>query len=919
MKLSRIFINLIIVLALMAVMLPAPQAVQAQAMTPPEGEITRDTQYIPGQIVIAFEQGKSSKTYSAQAKALAGSVGAMVADSYSNVALLEVDPQADIEALAQQIVSTGQALAAVPNYVYWMPEETDTVLGDPLVSNGYSITSQNGQVEELSWDETASLQRLVKVNGKYRSYSTFPKELFSGRLWGWDAVEADLIWTNSSSGVPYVAVLDTGVDYNNKDLSGRVSNGYDFFNDDSRSYDDNGHGTHVAGIIVAKTNYNYKTDESTAGVSNGKVLSVKVLGAQGYGTSYSLAAGIIYAASKSYVKVINLSLGSTVPDRIVYLALTYAVNNMNKLVVAAAGNESSSDPVYPAAWADNTVTGGDGYPNTLNIGLIAVAAARSARADGTPLWVDQNGDGKIDDGETFAAQDCASAYTNYGSWVSIVAPGDNIYSTTPTSYPFYLNYYGSVTPGYDTLSGSSMASAFVSGAAARVWGKGILSSDELLSANKFVKLRLTLEGKTLNFASDGGLETENITYGYDNNLPSSPSARYGDILDTTGSLFPSGSVGEGDPGQVIPAPYCWPNQSGNFEEAQNMTGTVYLNVADAMDRGALWAEVKDAATGEPLAYSAVAAYDSSTVAGRLYRRGYAKTVSSGSQIVMINLPIYNDSTTYDLRVAKSGYTSGYQIFNDNLILNETNDGQIIVDNYSSVSLAPSSNIQAVLDWQNSISADSGYEEPNLDMYLWIPDDPGNTADGGIIGPNAGRLEDVFPDMVNYGYDFLGAGSILDTSKFLVPGSTESVQVPYAQHMFDGGQALGMDGEGNWMAPTELITIKRNSSLSAFPYATLKYSGIYTLMVTDYNDGVDTTDEPHYLTKDNPDIDTSDFFIAPIVRIWANGKIISTVKIENADNTCSGGDTASWWEVATLSSSGPTLVNTCHDSSYSIAP
>ena len=86
------------------------------------------------------------------------------------------------------------------------------------------------------------------------------------------------------------------MDSKHPDLRGKALNGYDFFNDDKLSADDNGHGTHVAGIIIAKQNYNYKTDESTAGVSNGKVLGVKVLGAQGYGTSYSLAAGIIYAA-----------------------------------------------------------------------------------------------------------------------------------------------------------------------------------------------------------------------------------------------------------------------------------------------------------------------------------------------------------------------------------------------------------------------------------------------------------------------------------------------------------------------------------------------------------------------------------------------------------------------------------------------
>jgi hypothetical protein len=62
---------------------------------------------------------------------------------------------------------------------------------------------------------------------------------------------------------------------------------------------------------------------------------------------------------------------------------------------------------------------------------------------------------------------------------------------------------------------------------------------------------------------------------------------------------PFDNTGDGKP-DLIMAPFCWPKVDGVFTTDQDMTGTVYLNVADAMDRGALWTEIKDASNGQPL-------------------------------------------------------------------------------------------------------------------------------------------------------------------------------------------------------------------------------------------------------------------------------------------------------------------------------
>ena len=90
-----------------------------------------------------------------------------------------------------------------------------------------------------------------------------------------------------------IAIVDTGVDYNHEDLSGKVILGYDFVNNDSDPMDDHSHGTHCAGIAAAISN----NSKGIAGVSWGaRILAVKVLAASGSGTNDQVANGIIYAA-----------------------------------------------------------------------------------------------------------------------------------------------------------------------------------------------------------------------------------------------------------------------------------------------------------------------------------------------------------------------------------------------------------------------------------------------------------------------------------------------------------------------------------------------------------------------------------------------------------------------------------------------
>ncbi|MEI6477735.1 MAG: S8 family peptidase [bacterium] len=239
------------------------------------------------------------------------------------------------------------------------------------------------------------------------STMTVPNDPYYSIQWGPTAIKADTTWnTNTGSPSVTIAFVDTGADMTHPDLTPNLlSTGYNFVAGTSDPSDDNGHGTHVAGIAAADGNNSI----GVAGVCwQCKIMPVKVLDASGSGTTSTVAAGILYATDHG-AQIINLSLGSSTGTQIMSDAIQYAISH-NVVVVAAAGNSGSSSPIYPAA-----------YP-----GVISVASA----------------------GQTGQL----SSFSNYGSWVSVVAPGESIASTYKKE-------------GYAYLSGTSMASPFVAGEA----------------------------------------------------------------------------------------------------------------------------------------------------------------------------------------------------------------------------------------------------------------------------------------------------------------------------------------------------------------------------------------------------------------------------------------------------------------------
>jgi len=295
-----------------------------------------------------------------------------------------------------------------------------------LVPRWWRVLVPAGQTRQQLMERLSLLPGVDKVEEEIEmsALSTPNDPYFGPYQWGPQKIQAPLAWDlGLGNGNTWIAVLDTGIDYDHPDRPVNLSLGYDFINGDSDPNDDNGHGTHVAGIAAAATN----NGVGIAGLCPAcGVLAVKVLGSDGTGYSSTIADGIEYAAYwGNYFRkktILNLSLGSPDYSSVIADAVSYA-QSLGALVVAAAGNGGPGLPGYPAALPD----------------VIAVSA--------TTPW------------------DAPAYFSQYGS---IGAPGgdggtldiSDILSTLPTRY---------FNPPYGWNAGTSMASPHVAGVAGLVW------------------------------------------------------------------------------------------------------------------------------------------------------------------------------------------------------------------------------------------------------------------------------------------------------------------------------------------------------------------------------------------------------------------------------------------------------------------
>jgi serine protease len=226
-------------------------------------------------------------------------------------------------------------------------------------------------------------------------------------------VQAPEAWTKSTGVGAIVAVVDTGVAYENfggfaqaPDLAGtNFVAGYDFINNDAHANDDEGHGTHVAGTIAQSTN----NGQGTAGVAYGAtIMPVKVLNSSGSGTWTSVANGIRFAADNG-ADVINLSLGGSGGATVLADAINYAWSR-GVVICAAAGNSGTSTIGYPAVYANCIAVAATRFDGNL-APYSQFGTGIDVSAPGGDTSVDQNGDGY---GDGVLQQTIGTSVTSFG-------------------------------------------------------------------------------------------------------------------------------------------------------------------------------------------------------------------------------------------------------------------------------------------------------------------------------------------------------------------------------------------------------------------------------------------------------------------------------------------------------------------------
>lgn len=270
-----------------------------------------------------------------------------------------------------------------------------TILQVP-VGREVELAAELSNRDGIAWAQPNFIRRVAMI----------PNDPLFDRQWGLRKIEAPAAW-DITTGSPSVitAVIDTGVDLAHPDLQGRLVQGRNFLDPEQPPQDDGGHGTHVAGTIAANIN----NAQGVAGVAPGtSVMPIKALKANGSGKDTTVAQGVRWAADNG-ARIINMSFGGTEISPVLTESVAYAARK-GVITVVAAGNEGVDTPSYPAATSPN----------------ISVAAT------------DQS--------------DHRGAYSNYGDWIVISAPGSGIWST-----------FWAGQSSYRIDNGTSMAAPHVSG------------------------------------------------------------------------------------------------------------------------------------------------------------------------------------------------------------------------------------------------------------------------------------------------------------------------------------------------------------------------------------------------------------------------------------------------------------------------
>jgi serine protease len=337
--------------------------------------------FVPGEVLM--KRAPAAATSAKKRNALATSHGALFRKS--------LPPDVDVLELSETVTST--KLKAGGSQTKIDPTATET---HALKAATLAVVERLQADPAVAWAQPNYIRRALLT----------PNDELYDRQWHYENINLPDAWeTTTGSSNIIVAVIDTGILSEHPDIpTERLVPGYDFVSSVFRAQDGDGpdddpedpgddpsgesssfHGTHVAGTIGARTN----NGDGVAGVNwDVRIMPVRVLGALG-GTASEVSQGIRFAAGlpteapappSERAHVINMSLGGAGTSPIEQAAVTDA-RNAGTIVIAAAGNDSSSDEYSPA-------------------GLDGVISVSASTVSGTK-----------------------ASYSNYGDKVDVAAPG----------------------------------------------------------------------------------------------------------------------------------------------------------------------------------------------------------------------------------------------------------------------------------------------------------------------------------------------------------------------------------------------------------------------------------------------------------------------------------------------------------------
>jgi serine protease len=412
---------------------PAPAATGGQGLAP-----SADGDYVAGQILVRFRPGAPS------AALLEPHRASIRREVLFGVEMVDV-PKGSERAIAAALQHSPWVEFAEPDYL--------RTYGTPCASPDGDCTAPNDTYLGYKWD----LHNDGTINTPAGTQLAVTAK-----------VDADIDWLEAYdqigtlTGAARIGIIDTGIMANHPDLIGKVVAGFDFFNDDPDPTDDDGHGTHVAGIAAAH-GHNGVGVMGVAWGPNITLVAAKVCGSIGCPSS-DVAAGIQFAVANG-AHVLNISLGGPFASNTERLALQYA-RASNVLPFCAAGNGGGAVS-YPAAFPE----------------CVAVSATD---------WGDK-----------------LASYSNFGPPIELAAPGGDFEHGSGYSYILSTHGHATVQEGggiaivmnYLFMAGTSMATPQVSGLAALLHAQGVIDDDAKLARMKATANDLGAPGVDTQFGS----------------------------------------------------------------------------------------------------------------------------------------------------------------------------------------------------------------------------------------------------------------------------------------------------------------------------------------------------------------------------------------------------------------------------------